>query len=156
MGNRNPNHRLVKIHHSYTVEEVARLFGIHKNTVRDWLRNGLSALCERRPLVILGPVLVDYLKARRAKNKRKCRPGEIYCVRCREPRHPKDQQAIYQALTPTNGNLIGRCSRCAIRIFRRISLAKLSQVSGELRVTIPEAQQHIDESHKPSVNCDFK
>ena len=38
---RHPNYRLVKIHHSYTVEEIARLFGSHRNTVRRWLKLGL-------------------------------------------------------------------------------------------------------------------
>jgi hypothetical protein len=31
---RRPNYRQVKIHRSHTVEEIACLFGIHKNTVR--------------------------------------------------------------------------------------------------------------------------
>ena len=33
MAKRHPNHRQVKIHRNYTVEEIASLFGIHKNTV---------------------------------------------------------------------------------------------------------------------------
>ena len=32
------NPRRVKIHRSYTVEEVAMLFRVHKNTVRAWLK----------------------------------------------------------------------------------------------------------------------
>lgn len=32
MGYRHPNPRLVKVHRNYSVEEIARLFGIHKNT----------------------------------------------------------------------------------------------------------------------------
>ena len=32
------NPRRVKVHRSYTVEEVAKLFRVHKNTVRDWLK----------------------------------------------------------------------------------------------------------------------
>lgn len=34
MGKRHPNPRLAKIHRSYTVEEVAGVFGVHRNTVR--------------------------------------------------------------------------------------------------------------------------
>ena len=42
MRKRHPNPRLVKIHRNYTVEEIATLFGIHKNTVRDWVKAGLT------------------------------------------------------------------------------------------------------------------
>ena len=34
MGYRHPNPRLVKGHRNYSVEEIARLFALHKNTVR--------------------------------------------------------------------------------------------------------------------------
>ena len=30
---RHPNHRLVKTHRTYTVEEIASLFHVHRNTV---------------------------------------------------------------------------------------------------------------------------
>jgi len=36
------------------VEEVSRLFGIHKNTVRNWLRQGLAPIDVQRPTVIRG------------------------------------------------------------------------------------------------------
>jgi len=45
MGKRHPNYRHVKIHRNYTAEEIAMQLGIHKNTVRNWLKNGL-ATCE--------------------------------------------------------------------------------------------------------------
>jgi transposase len=44
MGKRHPNYRLVKIHRSYAVEEIAKLFGIHKNTVRCWVKDGLATI----------------------------------------------------------------------------------------------------------------
>ena len=37
-----PNPNLAKIHRNYTVEEVADLFSVHKNTVRLWVKNGLA------------------------------------------------------------------------------------------------------------------
>ena len=38
MGKRHPNPRLIKIHRSYTVEEIAAVLGVHRNTVRQWIR----------------------------------------------------------------------------------------------------------------------
>ena len=156
MGIRNPNHKLVKIHRTYTVDEVAKLFAVHRNSVRNWLLKGLATVDQRRPLLVHGQDLVAFLKTRRAAKKRPCRPGEIYCVRCHEPRSPSDNQAIYQELTPTGGNLIGVCPTCGSRMFRRVNFAKLASAAGQLHVSSREAQQHISESPKPSVNCDFR
>src|SRR5260221_11249883 len=54
MGSRHPNPRRVKIHRNYSVEDIARLFGIHKNTVRNWLKQGLATIANLRPLLALG------------------------------------------------------------------------------------------------------
>ena len=44
-----PNHRLLKIHRSYTVEEVASVLDVHRNSVRNWLRSGLPPRPEQQP-----------------------------------------------------------------------------------------------------------
>lgn len=156
MGKRRPNHRLVKIHRNYTAEEIARLFGIHKNTVRAWVKAGLATSDTRRPTLILGQDLAAYLKARRAKNKRPCQPGEIYCVRCRNPKQPAGDMAEYKPITETLGNLAGICPECDTMIYRRVSLAKLEQVRGKMNVTLSEAQRQVSESGEPTVNRDLK
>ena len=86
MVKRRPNHRLVKLHRNYTVEEIARLYDAHKNTVRQWVKAGLPVLDDKRPMLILGRELAAFLQARRTKNKRSCQPGEMYCLRCRAPK----------------------------------------------------------------------
>lgn len=134
MRKRRPNHRLVKIHRNYTVEEVARLFGTHRNTVRAWVKVGLPTCDGKRPALILGSELAAFLKRRREKNKRPCEPGEIYCVRCRAPKQPAGDMAEYQPQTATLGNLTGICPDCDGMIFRRASLAKLPQIQGKLNI----------------------
>lgn len=68
MGTRRPNPGLVKIHRSYTVEEVAKLYGVHKNTVRAWIKQGLPICDDRRPTIVLGREIAVFLQARRIKN----------------------------------------------------------------------------------------
>ena len=155
MRKRRPNYRLVKIHRSYTVEEVARLFGTHKNTVRAWVKAGLPTCDGKRPILILGRELAGYLKARRTKNKRPCQPGEIYCVRCRAPKKPAGDMAEYQPNTATLGNLMGICPDCEGMIFRRASFEKLALIRAKLNVTIVEARRQVNESNSPTVNSDF-
>lgn len=156
MGKRRPNPRLAKIRRNYTVEEIAALYGIHKNIVRQWVKQGLPTTDERRPMLILGRDLFEFLQARRAKNKRTCKPGEVFCVRCREPKSPAGDMADYESLTETQGNLIGICPNCNTMIYRRVSLAKLDQIRGQLDITMPQALRHINESAQPSVNSDLK
>ena len=156
MGKRHPNHRLVKIHRSYTVEEIAKLFGIHKNTVRHWVKDGLATTDDKRPMLILGHVLVAFLQARRVKNKQTCKPGELYCVRCRAPKSPAGDMAEYLPVTEKFGNLVGICPDCDAIMNRRVSLAKIGQVRGRMDISFPEALRHIVESANPTVNSDLR
>lgn len=156
MGKRHPNHRLVKIHRSYTVEEIAAMFGIHKNTVRNWVKDGLAISDDKRPMLILGHDLVAYLQARRGKNKQSCKPGELYCVRCRAPKLPAAGMADYEPVTEKFGNLKAICPDCDTFINRRVCLAKLEQVRGEMDICFPQARQHVIESTKPTENSDLK
>ena len=156
MRKRRPNYRLAKIHRNYTVEEVAGLFSTHKNTVRAWVKAGLPICDSKRPMLILGSDLAAYLMARRMKNKRPCKPGEIYCVRCRAPKLPAGDMAEYQPITTTLGNLIGICPDCDTMIYRRASLAKLALIRGKLDITVVEVRQRLSESHSRTENSDSR
>ena len=156
MGTHHPNPRLVKIHRNYTVEEIAHLFDIHRNTVREWVKRGLPTNDDKRPMLILGRELYAFLQARRAKSKRPCGPGEIYCVRCRAPKAPAGDMADYQSLTATLGNLSAICPDCDAIMNRRVSLAKLERIRGQMDITLPQALRHIGNSVPPSVNSDLR
>jgi hypothetical protein len=143
MAKRRPNYRQVKIHRSYTVEEIACLFGIHKNTVRAWVKAGLPTSDGKRPLLILGRDLAAYLQARRTKNKRTCQPGEMYCFRCRAPKTPAGDMADYLSDTDKLGMLKGFCPDCECMMNRRVSKAKLEQVCGKLVIAFPQAERRV-------------
>jgi hypothetical protein len=156
MRKRHQNYRLVKIHRSYTVEEIAKLFNIHKNTVRRWVKEGLTTNDDKHPILILGHVLAAFLQARRKKNKQICKPGELYCVRCRVPKPPAGCMAEYSPVTEKFGNLTAICPDCHSIMNRRVSLVKISHICGGMDISFSDAVQRLIESSQPTVNGDFK
>lgn len=151
-----PNHRLVKIHRSYTVEEVAHLLGAHKNTVRTWVKVGLPTCDSRRPTLILGRHLAEFLQVRRRNSKRPCQPDEMYCLRCRTAKRPAGSMADYQPITVSLGNLSGICPDCEGMMYRRTSLGKLTAIGEILSVHFAEVERQVNERDEPILNSDFE
>jgi hypothetical protein len=156
MGKRTPDYRRVKTHRSYSIDHAARLFGCHRNTVRNWQRQGLEPIDDKRPVIFDGPVLAGFLESRRSARRGRLKPGEIYCLPCRAAREPAGDMAEYVPLTQTRGNLRGICPTCGRLIHRVVSRAKIEAVRGKLEVTFAEPAPRIIETNDPSVDCDFK
>ena len=147
----NPN--LVKIHRSYTVGELADRLGVHKNTVRNWQREGLKPIDDGRPILFQGAAS-RLPQAQNAARKIPCGPGRFYCFRCREPRPPAGEMVDFLPLTPRSGNLRALCESCGTLMHRRASLlillyARDRRPNGAGTLTPKRA-------HHPSLNCDFE
>lgn len=149
-----PNPKLAKLHRSYTVEEVARLHSAHRNTVRGWLKAGLTAIDSGRPTMIQGRVLRDFLQARRERAKRPCPPGTLYCCKCRSPRTPAAGSVALEAQAGRAGILRAICEVCGTRMFRRARQSDLGAIMPQIAVLIVQAPLHIAECTFPSLNCD--
>jgi hypothetical protein len=151
MGKRRLNPRLAKVHRNYSVEQIARLFGLHKNTVRNWLKEGLTAIDDRRPTLILGRELLRFLLDRRQKAKQVCGPGRIFCIACRAPKVPAGRMAECLLKGPNTGNLCGICPDCDRLIYRRVNPTKIDVVGGDLEITVTRAPPRIVQSCAPSL-----
>jgi hypothetical protein len=154
VGYRHPNPRLVKIHRNYSVEEIARRFCIHKNTVRNWLKQGLAAIDDQRPMLILGRDLSRFLRERRQRTKQSCGPGRMYCIACRNPKAPAGNMVDCIPTSPSAGNLCGICPDCDRLMYRRVNLTKIDAVRGDLEITFKQAEPRIRERAIPSLSCD--
>lgn len=146
-----PDPRRAKIHHSYTIAEVARLYGVHRNTVRAWTRAGLETISAGRELLILGDELRRFLTARRADRRVKTPAGSIYCFGCRAPRKPAE--GMVEVLNPSGPtvNLRALCAECGSLMHRRVSLKGVGEAGFGNCVT--QADSHLADSSHPSVNC---
>jgi excisionase family DNA binding protein len=149
---RRPSHRLVKSHRNYEVEEAAKLLGVAVGTVRRWIKTGaLPAIVDKKPMLILGGDLVDYLQSR-------SRPGpkmplhQCYCFMCRRPRSPGLSMADYVPLTATKGNLRALCEVCTTEMHKVVALGALIQLEGILDLTIRQDEPHLIDVPDPSLN----
>jgi len=144
------NPRLAKIHRSYRVDEIAQLYQVHRNTVRNWIKKGLPTIQGIRPFLVRGLDLGRFLSDRRQKARQLCPAGHVYCVRCRAPKAPAGGVADYIPLGPRWGSLVGICPDCEILIYRHVSLGRLDAVAGPLEITFQRAPGHITEMGAPS------
>jgi hypothetical protein len=114
--------RRIKIHISYTVEELARLLGCHKRSVRNRLKNGLAALNDgKRPLLVQGAIARAFLEGRRRARKQRCKPDELYCLSCRQPRIPAATTLTVKTVGYGPAMVSALCSSCGTQMFRRVS-----------------------------------
>ena len=156
MRKRHPNHRLVKIHRSYTVAEISNLFATHRNTVRGWIKSGLQTIDDKRPVVVLGSELITFLRIRRAAKKRPCAPGQMYCVRCRTARFPAGGMSEFKPISGTLGNLIAICPECACFMHRITGKSRLGEFVGNTEITSSEPLPRLRESGQPSLSSDLR
>ena len=154
MAARRVNPGAVKMHRSYTAGELATRLGVHKNTVRNWQREGLPAIDRTRPLLFQGQAVREFLTCRNASRKRPCPPGTLYCLRCREPRAPALGMVDYFETKPGTGNLKALCESCEATMHRRARRAALAAVMPGIAVQVRLAPERLSGRQCPSLNCE--
>jgi excisionase family DNA binding protein len=152
--NRRADWRLIKGKYSYTTEEAARALNLHRNTVRNWVRRGgLFAMTGSRPHLILGAVLVEFLKARRLAAKRKCGLGELYCLKCRAPRKPVPELFEHSPMASGRTRIVAICSTCETLMHRFVANRNLEASLREFGVHPGPAHGSLTDMRPLSLNC---
>ena len=153
-----PAHRLnpnrVKMHRSYNVQELALRCGVHRNTVRNWRRQGLEPIDSGRPVLFLGAAVRAFLAERNASRKRPCPPGTLFCLRCREPRPPALGMVDYVPVRQDSGNLRALCDHCEALMHRRVRQTEISKTMPDCTIQFAESQARLSGRSAPSLNCD--
>lgn len=146
------NVRLIKRDMTYSVDDIVLLFGVHVNTVRNWLANSLIAIDHHRPTLIHGSDLTAFLRRMMSKRKQSCAPEQFYCFKCRVPRRPAGNLV---ALLPQGPKvrLSSKCENCGTRMFKAGSPTKLDFYA-ETFVLNQTGADHITVCVEPIVNCD--
>jgi hypothetical protein len=148
------NVRRVKATWPYTVQEIAEVFGIHKNAVLRWLREGLCADRSQRPFLIRGDELARFLNERQNGKRRRCAPGEFFCFRCRVPRKACLGMADIAVESPTRLRIKALCAVCETPVNKVQSVRDLAKIKARFHVQ-QLAGEHLIERPGPSLNSDL-
>jgi hypothetical protein len=146
---------LIKLSCIYDPTEIAKLLGIHRNTVRHWLKEGLARIDDRRPILVSGAVLKAFILGRQQARKQKCAPGEFFCFRCRAPRKPWGGVADFSILNDKIAKAIAFCSVCETSMHRTIRRADLSKFVAQLSPQKVPSERLKDRADA-NVDCDIE
>ncbi len=122
------NYKLIESNRSYSTEKIKKLIGIHEQTIREWVnRNNLECV-SRKPILIYGAVLKEFIKNRNESHKKTLNFNEFKCLKCKAISIPQDNQiSIYHN---KNGSIraTGICQNCHnefSKLFKKDSIEQL-------------------------------
>ncbi len=136
-----PNPRAIKATRTYTVEEAAIALGVSIGTIRAWVKSGLPLMKSRRPFLILGDALRDFLGNRAKVATVPLQPDQLYCPTCKAGRRPMGLLVDCIPQTPKTARLFGLCEVCGGPCNRMISQTKIDHFSQIFEVAIKEGRQ---------------
>lgn len=120
------DYQRVRSNRPYTIVTLAELLEVNPATIRRWIKlHGLdSAITDtRRPIILNGAKIKDWMKARQADKRQPCAPNEMYCVRCKAPRRIKAETFHIFQRKASKLAAKGECEACGLTLQRFGSVA---------------------------------
>ena len=138
---RHPNPRAIRAARTYTIPEAAEALGVSVGTVRGWVRQGLSAMTDKRPFLILGDHLRGFLEVKRIRRQARLARDQLYCLSCKRPESPMGLMVDCIPQTPKTARLVGLCGTCGGICNRMVSRARLTEVREIFDVRLHERRK---------------
>jgi hypothetical protein len=122
------NTNLIKETLSYSTYDISELYRIHKGTVRQWLKEGLPMIDNRKPYLVFGSDLKEFIKKRQGSRKTKCNSNELYCCKCRKPQSSWNNVVDLKILNERRLLIMGICGQCNTLTNKLSSLKNLDEI----------------------------
>ena len=75
---------------SYTIKELSDCLDVNEKTCLRWIESGMPIVPGgKKPLLMLGSEIKDFLKKKDSKKKVKLKRNEFYCLTCKAARSAK-------------------------------------------------------------------
>lgn len=124
------NTRLITARRSYSMSDICALYKIDRKTCHFWITNKGLKVIEKNviPLLIMGQVLIDFLKKRARKRRVILKHGEFFCMKCQRAVTAKQgtETSIETGMLIGKGNKkqrkkTGICESCGTKVNRFLS-----------------------------------
>lgn len=153
--NRKYSTRRISSKVSYTIHEIAELFSLHKNSVSTWIKSGLPIIDNKKPYLINGADLIQFLNIRQKKRKHICKSYELYCCKCRLPRKPHPNSVIIENRNMYRLKISARCEICQTKMFKDANVQKRIEIEKAFAALL-QTQEHIYDCNVVSINSDIR
>jgi len=108
-------------HFVYTVGDLTSLFGVHRNTVSNWVAEGLQTSDASQPHVFNDAEVKRFHDAKRLTSKTKLRIGEFKCFSCKYRIFPEPFSVSVAPSKNTFLSAWGRCPNCGRVVTKRVN-----------------------------------
>ena len=112
----------------YDIDAICRLCGIHPKTALAWLKKGLEAIDNKKPILVYGYNLKAFLGNLNKLNKSSTSFEEMFCMKCKEPRSPLKKQIQLEQFEQKLLKTKAICQTCKTRMNKPYKLEDLPQL----------------------------
>jgi len=134
------NWRSIKTHYSYKTKEAARALKCSEATIRNWIKEGLPIYKDRKPLLIEGADLRQFVRDKTQALKWALpstnAPWTYFpCFKCKDYRRPYLLMVDAHKRKPNAIDLSGICEHCEREIRKTVTPGQLPQIETGLDIT---------------------
>jgi hypothetical protein len=102
-------------HRSYTIKELSMLLHRNEKTCSRWIEQGLKTVSDKKPFLILGGDLTEFLRNRKTMKKILVGRNQFLCFGCKAGRYAKRGSIVKTATRKT-----GLCRVCNGKMSKTI------------------------------------
>lgn len=120
MSKRLYSHKRVRYWYAYDIDDICTVFsdlGLHPQTVRAWVKNGLKIIDSGKPTLIYGNDLISFLKKKNSQNKCSTEFDQLYCMKCQDAR-PVFRNMVIVEHKNKFLKVQGHCRACKTSMFK--------------------------------------
>ena len=149
-------HKPVRYWYAYDIDEVCALYadlGLHPQTVRKWIKQGLKTIDNGKPALIYGHDLIAYLRKNNQSNKRKTAFDQMFCMSCQDAR-PIFRSEIAVEQKAQFLKVQGVCRECKSKMFKNYKLQDFAELRKQFQLVgvseLYDCATHTDKTHIPA------